>query len=110
MRKPRSEAPIFAASSGGVLVPSPMTVKTSSSIPVFRASVFWNAFISAKMRSGVGRFVVEGVAMRFVSVSRVFCVQIYTDGGVCQLSQFLAHIRARLAYFLSPAQSERNTS
>src|ERR1700722_604882 len=58
--------------------------------------------MSAKMRSGVGRFVLEGVAMKFGSVWKVWCVQIYTDGGVRHLSQFRCSIRLGLAYFLSP--------
>jgi hypothetical protein len=37
-------------------------------MPVFKASVCWNAFISAKIRSGVGLFVVDGVAMCIASV------------------------------------------
>jgi hypothetical protein len=55
-----------------------MAVKTSSSIPVFSASVFWNAFIIVKMRSGVGRFAVVGVAMKLGSLVELLLVQIYT--------------------------------
>jgi len=61
---PRSAAPVFPASKAGVFAPAAIDENTSSSIPVFKASVCWNAFIAMKIRSGVGRFVVLGVAMR----------------------------------------------
>src|SRR5580692_5058278 len=88
MRNPRSEALIFAASSAGVFAPTPMAVKTSSSIPDFRAAVCWKAFMRLKMRSGVGRFVVEGVAIRFVPTQQILSVQIYTQLGVSFAVQF----------------------
>ena len=37
---PRSDALQRLASAAGVLAPSPMALKTSSSIPVFKAAVF----------------------------------------------------------------------
>src|SRR5580698_3310593 len=88
MRKPRSEALAFAARSAGVFAPAPMAVKTSSSIPDFRAAVCWKAFMRLKMRSGVGRFVVEGVAIRFVPTEQILSVQIYTQPSVSFAVQF----------------------
>src|SRR5277367_3452667 len=88
MRKPRSEAFIFVESSCEVIAPAPIAVKTSSSIPDFRAAVCWKAFMRLKMRSGVGRFVVEGVAIRFVPTWQILSVQIYTQLGVRFAVQF----------------------
>jgi len=52
---PRSVAPTFLASVVASSLPSPIAVKTSSSIAVFSAAVSWYAFSELKMRSGVER-------------------------------------------------------
>src|SRR5271169_5352068 len=108
MRKPRSDALIFAASSAGVFAPAPMAVKTSSSMPDLRAAVCWNAFMRPKMCSGVGRFVVEGVAIQFVSVCRVLLVQRYTQLGVSFAVQFHCPRPAWAGILSFPARRARN--
>src|SRR5580704_2886777 len=102
MRSPRSEALVLAARSAGVLAPVPIAVKTSNSIPVFSASVFWNAFIRVKMRSGVGRFVVEGVAIAFGSLGKVLVGQLYTEHGICFAAQFHCSHPARAGILSVP--------
>src|ERR1700740_2366725 len=64
MRRPRSAAPDFAARRSGVLAPSAMAVKISSLIPAFSAAVCGKALSVSKIRSGVGRLVVNGAAIK----------------------------------------------
>src|SRR6185503_7708907 len=54
MRMPRSAAPQRCAISAGVVLPSPIAVKTSNSIADFKASVRWYALIVWNKRAGLG--------------------------------------------------------
>src|SRR6266478_7591500 len=66
MRTPFSDVPVFVAIVAEVLAPPPIAVNTSSSIAVRSAAVCWYAFSALKIRSGVGRPAVDGVAMKFL--------------------------------------------
>ena len=79
-----------------------MEVKTSSSIPVFKASVCWNAFIVMKMRSGVGRFVVLVSPWSAPPFAIFVRSNIHPARPLVPTSIPLPRIRAGLAYFLSP--------
>src|ERR1700687_5855207 len=67
-RTPFSAVPVFAAMVAAVLAPAPMAVKTSSSMAVRNAAVCSKAFRVLKIRSGVGRPAVDGVAILDSSV------------------------------------------
>src|SRR5579859_1626941 len=67
-RAPFSAVPVFAAIAPALFAPAPMAVKMSSSIAVSNAAVCSCAFRALKIRSGVSRFAVEGVAILDSSV------------------------------------------
>src|SRR5579871_2343049 len=70
MRVPRSEAPIAFASAAASVAPSAILLKISSSIAAFSASACWYPVSVAKIRSGDGFPLWEGVAI----VSLLFVV------------------------------------
>src|SRR6266404_789887 len=96
MRTPFSDAPIFAARAAAEFAPAPIEVNTSSSIAVRSAAVCWYAFSALKIRSGVGRPVVEGVAMEFppsfLSASILHAAQ---PKGIAPIAPLLAYFFTR---------------